>query len=653
MTRKTPAALISISIMGILIRIFPTIRGFAIGNDFGIYYTILQDFVRTGAVVRTFKSPWGGAGYGDFPVMYWIILGIWKSTGISYTELLIKVPPIFGGLSSIIIFFIARRLTGKDSVALLAAIFDAVNPILVFQTSLSSILVFGHFFGLLTVLSFLLYMDNRRYLIGVLLSGALLIASHPLSTFMYLMAIVGISLASLLESSSLRKRFDLAFVVYTLSAMTFLYWYLFFPGFRGFISGGILHLQAWVVVITYFTVISALFAFPYEKIRPFVSKILHSTKRNRKTIIILSLTAYLVASITAMVLLVRLLPAFHAVDALDLIPLLMDAFLGLIGITFAEGKFKIVILGWLSLLFIAFLYSVATWNMVLYPGRYFEYLFEPLSILEALSIVEILRSTHASVESRLTHFRPETYRKNIDDLAEGRKTGLIILLKALWKLRLQLRRSSMSNARSFAVIGLLVIVVASSAVTPYQVGTTVTPSGNQSINIPDYKAAVWLDQNSSRNYSIATDHILGLLLDGYNLTGTFESISFLWNSTALNSSVIKELMGNYASSSLNYTPVGYILIDNYMFKNGVWGFDGLVNPYAKPIPMSNASFLKFFQEPFRAVYFNYTSSNSWALIVQVNWSYMDENYHLNVPAVSVLNESVYSDNNIISVVFKS
>ncbi len=112
-------------------------------------------------------------------------------------------------------------------------------------------------------------------------------------------------------------------------------------------------------------------------------------------------------------------------------------------------------------------------------------------------------------------------------------------------------------------------------------------------------------------------------------------------------------MGNYASPSLNYTPVGYILIDNYMFKNGVWGFDGLVNPYAKPIPMSNASFLKFFKEPFRAVYFNYTSSNSWALIIQVNWSYLDENYHLNVPAVSVLNESVYSDNNIISVVFNS
>ena len=119
MDRKTIAAVSVIGLAAIFIRILPSLRAFAIGNDFGIYYTILQEFVKSGKIMDTFPSPWGGAGYGDFPVMYWIIIAFWKVTGISYTLLLVKIPPIFGGLASVIIFLIAYKITKNSVISLL------------------------------------------------------------------------------------------------------------------------------------------------------------------------------------------------------------------------------------------------------------------------------------------------------------------------------------------------------------------------------------------------------------------------------------------------------------------------------------------------------------------------------------------------------
>lgn len=650
MERKTVLVLISITAVGILIRLFPTLKGFAIGNDFGIYYTILQDFVRSGSVIKTFKSPWGGAGYGDFPVMYWIIIGIWKVTGLNYTQLLIKIPPIFGGLTPIIIFAITRRISRSNLTALIAAAFDAVNPILVFQTSLSSILVFGHFFGLLMVLFFILHLDDRRFLVPALMAGMLMVASHPLSTYMYLMATVGIAVVTLYSAPTSENRRKLAVFLYPISIFTFAFWYVFFPQFKIFLSGGILHIPSVFVIAGFFALVTAVLLMPYSSIRGLLSR--YSVKSmSKRSLLVVAMATYVAASAIVMPFLVMILPSFSLTDALTMVPILMDGAIAIVGLYAVSGKMKTILVGWLFLLFISFLYSVATWNMVLYPGRYFEYLFEPISILDAAGIIYILKYAQNSVENGLLQnlWRSSPY----DDPAKG--LSGIPLLKQLHStfaaLRVALRKNNLNNARSFAVIGLLVIVLTASAATPYQVGKTVTPSGNQSINIPDYRAAVWLEHNASRNYSVATDHILGLLLDGYNLTGTFESIDYLWNQTSITNSSLHELMGDNYSTSLNYTHVGYVLIDNYMLSNGVWGYDGLSDPYIKPIPMTNSSFEKFLYMPFMPVYFNYTTSGSWALVLEVNWSFLDAHYHVNIQPVPYLSQDNYSRSFILGTIF--
>ncbi|MEM0157715.1 MAG: hypothetical protein QXN26_06630, partial [Thermoplasmataceae archaeon] len=636
MDRKTIAAISVIGIAAIFIRILPSLRAFAIGNDFGIYYTILQEFVKSGKIMDTFPSPWGGAGYGDFPVMYWIIIAFWKATGISYTLLLVKIPPIFGGLASIIIFFIAYKITRNSTISLLAALFDAFNPIIVFQTSISSILVFGHFFGLLTILFFLYYIDDWRYYPAALISSFLLVMSHPLSTYMYVLAVVGIALIGLFLNPRLRNRLHYAAFLYPFSAFIFAYWYMFFPNFSGFLSGGLLHLPAGIIIAGFFVIITFVIFLPTHLLRPYIDRIELSRHRMYQPLIYASLLIYFAAIGISVPLLYVLLPTFSVRDIITILPLMMDGGLAIIGLNMVSGRAKYVTTGWLVLMFISFIYSLLTWNMILYPGRYFEYLFEPLSILEAIGIYGILQSARSSYASDFRFRKRRGFVQTIRIL-EAREASLKgYLVRQLKRVRLQLKAMRINNVRSFAVIGLLVVVLASSAATPYQVQNVVTPSGNQSINIPDHNAAIWLDHNASRNYSVATDHILGLLLNGYNLSSSFESIYYLWNSTGVNATVLHELMGNSYSSSYNYTSVGYILIDNYMFKNGVWGYDGLTDPYIHPVPMDNASFLKFFNRPFQPVYFNYTSPSSWAIVFQVNWSAIDSTFNLNISPVHSL-----------------
>lgn len=648
MERKTVAAISAIAFLAVFIRIFPTFSNFAVGNDFGIYNTIIRDFALSGKIFSTYKSPWGGAGYGDFPVMYWIIIGLWKLTGLNYTELLVRVPPIFGGLTSVIIYLIAWKITGNRIVSLISALFDAVNPVIVFQTSISSILVFGHFFGLLTILFLLCYAESYRYLIPAVFSGFVLVMAHPLSTFMYLIAATGIVLVSLYRDSSLRERIRFALFLYPVSIFTFVYWYFFFPGFQQFLSAGILHLPGSLVMGGFFALVTIVLAFPFRLLQPHVRKFDRFRRANSLGFLKGSLAIYGVSIGIGFPLMVKLLPSFTVLDGLSMIPVVLNGALAIVGMSLSRGRARIILTGWLLLLGSAFLYSLATWNTVLYPGRYFEYLFEPLSILEGIAIYSLmirLRSSSPLIDGSI---HPHLSR-GIGYVREGEEYLLSHMNGFARNVRASTRVGYHTSAGTLAIIGIILVVCTASAATPYQVGKIVTPSGNQSISIPDYHAAQWLLGNASQNYSVATDHILGLMVDSYNQSGTFEDIHYLWNESSVNTAMLQEMMGNSYNRSSNYTPVGYVLIDNFMLYNGVWGYDGLSNPYAKPIVMSNMSFFKFFSEPFVPVYFNYSLSTSWAIVFAVNWTYIDVTYGLHIPNGNLVHvNTTYSMDSILN-----
>lgn len=653
MNWKTAAALAIVGIAAIFIRVYPTMGNFAFGNDFGIYNTIAGDFLRSGRIFDTFQSPWGGAGYGDFPVMYWIVLGLAKLTGLNYTTMLVMVPPVFGGLCSIIVYFMAYRLTRNNIVSIFAAVFDAVNPVIVYQTSISSILVFGHFFGLLTVLFFIMYADNRRFFFPFMASAALLVMSHPLSTFMYLLAVLGITLACVFRGAGLIRRLHLALGVYSFSAFMFIYWYLFFNTFGDFMSGGLLHIPAPLLILAYYALASLILFFPVDRLSILRAGLNVKIFRNRISWLYFALASYAIVSLFSLIILFSVLKTISVADAASFLPLILDGALAIAGMYFAGGSFRQTTSGWLFLLGVALTYSVVTWNMVLYPGRYMEYLFEPLSLLEALGMANTLYGLRAyyrkGAESR--DERDGVRLAGKGRLYISRKTRKFKVVIVPLRNAAKWRYNRVNAALAFL---LLIFLVAASAATPYQVGNIVTPSGNQTISLPDYEAAKWLEYNGDRNYSVATDHILGLMVDSYNMSGTFEFINQTWSQGTITAEVLHELMGNDYFPGSNYTPVDYIMIDNYMFDKGVWGFGGLINPYSQPVRMTNQSFLKFLSPPFVPVYFNNTATGEWALVVQVNWTYVNAEFGTDVTTAGLAMFPQYvDDSNIINVTIDS
>ena len=633
MNWKTALVLTIVGFVAVFIRIYPTMGNFAFGNDFGIYSTIARDFLNSGRIFETFRSPWGGAGYGDFPVMYWIVLGLSRISGLNYATLLVKVPPVFGGLCSIIVYFIAYRLTKNSLVSCLAAMFDAVNPVIAYQTSISSILVFGHFFGLLSVLFFISYLDDRRYFLPFLGAGILMVLSHPLSTFMYLLAILGITLAYLARRQSLGERLKLAAAIYPLSTFIFAYWFLFFKGFSSFMSGGVLHLPASLIIFAYYAVVTLLLFFPIERLLKLRQNSRNDPVSNNNLWLYLSMAAYATVSTAAIIIILDLVPGLSPVDVLSFIPLILDGALAIMGMYFARGTLRQITAGWIFLMGLALLYSVVTWNMVLYPGRYIEYLFEPLSILEAVgtvSLFNLFMKNHYKDHPHSSIFR----RSKLIITVKGQRTVFGMLKRSALNF-LESMGGRYNRTSAFGVLLLLFVLIAASAATPYQVGNMVTPSGNQAISLPDYEAAKWLQYNADRNYSVATDHILGLMVDSYNLSGAFEDINQTWTETGFGNQTLHELLGREYSPSQNYSPVGYIFIDNYMLSQGVWGYGGLSNPYHKPIKMTNQSFLKFLYPPFVPVYFNNTTGNTWSLVIQVNWTWINSEYGTDVSVANL------------------
>ncbi len=627
--------LVIIGLAAIVIRLIPTFGNYGWGNDFGIYYTILQDYVRKGVVTTTFPSPWGGAGYGDFPVMYVTIYSLSGITGVGVRELLLTVPQIFGGLTVVLLFFIALHITKDEKIALLSAVLLAVNPIQAFQTSMSSILVFGHFFGLLSVLFALKYMDKKVYILPFLASSILLVMSHELSTFMYVIGIIGIFLFYKIKYS-VSNPFKFLIPLYLFSIAMFSFWYVAAYKTILFISAGFFGLPAWLIISAYFLFLTALFLIPSQKIMDVLSYIHHNTFGRKKisvkdAVIITSVIVGVALAITPFY------SGFMSYSSVIVfLPLIGTAELIGVGFVFLSSKkYSVFLVSWIIALSMFLIYAIITRNSVLLPGRFFEYLSEPMSIVEAVGIIGILE-----YYGILDTWRHSTHLRNDEGHEKKRnnvRTEIIYSLRNVKKTFVTFTHAS-SNSRyklNLVLPVILILVIVSSASTVYTVGNVVTPSHNQSISMNDYAAINWTASHLTKNFSVTTDHTLGILIDGLNESSSFDYSRYLWNSTNY-SSIIPELMGKYYNGSLNYTPNLFILIDSAMLSNGVWGYNGLNNPSEPAIFINNASFTKFFSGYFYPVYLNFTSRTKWAVVFEVNWTaidihFLEQKYYLHPP----------------------
>ena len=232
--------LILVTFFAIILRSIPAWTNAAWGSDFGIYYGLTKAFVSTGNLINTYNG-WGGS-YQYFPILYTVTGVAHWLTGLDILVVMPKIAPIFGGLTVAILYFIVYELLKRRDIALLSAAFLAVAPFHVYQTSHAAPLTMGHFFMLLSLYLFIKYLKDGRYLLPLILSTILLIMSHHLTTYFYLISLFGIVVFQSI-STPLRELKRQILYVLVCSLMAFVYWFtVAIPVFNDYRSSLIIYL---------------------------------------------------------------------------------------------------------------------------------------------------------------------------------------------------------------------------------------------------------------------------------------------------------------------------------------------------------------------------------------------------------------------------
>lgn len=627
-----------ITVLAIIIRSIPGWINTAWGCDFGIYFGITKSMAESGTLFPYYAG-WGGS-YNEFPVLYAINSFAHWLTGIEIIDLMPKLTPIFGGLSVLLFFFIVRKLSGNRKVSIIATLFFAFLPFHVYQTSHASPLTMGHFFIMLSLFFFLKYRENTNYVIPLLISTILLIMSHHLSTYFYLISLIGIVFFENAGSKNwtLTVKKDVLYI-FVLSALMFSYWVLIaktvYSKFMvfGFSIAGIRIESGHIILLFYLLLIFIFFigvkiirisrgfilkrketvkspigkflvTFFY-KISPFIKKRWPSTKSR----FIIFLTILIVLPVIMAIFSVISFPglgfSFTNEAIIFSFPLIIAVAFGAAGLRYTlYAKNGLFIRGWLISIVLSLLFMMLINNRAILPHRHPEYLMAPLAILIAYGIGGIFS----------------------DPFFKGLFSGLNI--KRDFFVHYESGKVKILRRNRFLSIFVIFILVTSLAGTTYEVHRALNQSWEEITN-EDASVAEWISENLDANTSvIASDHRLERLIEGSGFNTSGDEVIKLWASENL-SEYIKELFG----IGKNYTIITHIVVDDVMKNKGV--HIGLKGGSFRTIYMTNktwnASYLKFKKQPFELIYRNESKQIDsktlepihWAEVYAINWTYIE------------------------------
>ena len=598
--------LIVITGIAIFLRSLPAWTNAAWGCDFGIYYGLTNSFVESGALFNPYYG-WGSS-YQYFPVLYAITGTAHWITGIDVITLMPKLVPIFGGLSVMIFYFVVRELIGNKKIALLSSLFLAVLPFHVYQTSHASPLTMGHFFMMLSIYLFIKYRQNTKYIIPLFVSTILLIMSHHLTTYIYLVSlifIVFVENASKKEWTSSVK-LDVLYILIT-SGLIFSYWaFIATPVYEIFMRSGLkigaLYIEPSYVLILFYVLFFSSFGIIWlkRKYNIFPKK---ESPTVRSCVVKFSVT--LIICLTVMgIFSVVTMPwtnfSFTPLSVIYSIPLLLVVGFGVAGFRYTRfmpnGFF---IRGWLLAILASFVYGLLTNSGTILPHRHPEYLMAPLSIIAVYGIGGIFLNV------------------NYESLSKWWHRGVSHIYKPSFNFS-----KRFIQKRQIVYISVIIVLVATNAASVYPSHKALSESIEE-ISYEDLAVIKWMSENLNKNTSVITsDHRLAMLVEAekFNTTSS-EDVMVLWTAENLND-YTDELNGTNRA----YDRITHILIDDYMrdvvvhvnFKNTVY----MTNE------SSQAAYNKFLDQPFELLYRNETIDPTtgealrWAEVYEVNWTHI-------------------------------
>jgi len=621
--------LVIITALAIAVRSIPSWIYSAWGTDFGIYYSITIEFLIKKNPFYEYPAVWGSSGYGSFPMLYSIILGIHLLTGLPPQQLLLKVPPIIGGLTVIPLYMITYELTKNKKISILAAALLAINPIHVYQTSMPYLLTVGHLFLLFSIYFFIKWVRESKYLGFLIASSIALLLSHHLSNYMYIISITGISFIGGIYNYIPKKTVKSAFTfIISFTTGTIAYWILRVPGMKYFVSSPFHYALPWYGTAT----IGIVLLIILYKIA--ITYNLNSSGKlwekigSLKIVNAFSISLGISIGIFIMLALVGLHGYYIPIVAIFYsIPFMLT--IGFIGVGFVRlrdypASFYFVG-SWLLAIVTSLIVGLITWSS-LEPWRHIEYMMEPLSIIGAIGIATILKSEFfhkTSVRKRisvafegLSYAPHKIFGENTFEISNpipiggAKVVGEPITYEEKYPV-----------GRLFEIIFIFTItfIVLMSGISAFPFMNHVERSTQEGISPVIMSGIEWLNENGNRNYTVATNHMIGTILEAYGFPSSFEYDYKIWNATNW-VDCIDELEGLNGT----YPPIGYVVITKDMYENGVFGYNNSQNPLEPPVFMGERGYEKFHKEPFKLIYRNATADDSdWVEVYTVDWNYIN------------------------------
>ena len=536
-------------------------------------------------------------------------------TGASIMKSLTYSAPVFGAFTVLFVYRITHELLKDRRIALLAAAFLAVNPLHMYQTSHAAPLTIGHFFMLLSLYLFLSYERRKRFIIPLIITSGLLIMSHHLTTYMYIITLTGVIFIRNLADTHRSKRFygELIYLL-AFSASAFSYWLLVAGRYFGsFIQSGA-NLIPQIAILFFYIGFVLLFLFT-NVMRKYVIGISVPGYNGKYDSWIGFVTLGIIVIIMSFGILFITIPGTTAKISWKVIlvslPLICTISFVIIGLVYlGTARNRTVIFGWLGAILVSLILALISRNKVLFPDRHFEYLMEPLSIVAALGAYNFYR--------RGMEFRRSLAKKTGINLKRSGSPGRIWI-------------RSPPTFRKFCMF-IIVTVLVSNAISSYPMRTSLG-GFNEEWSDEDQRALDWLKNNVDRNLTIASDHRLSEIIHG---KGEFKSVTYedmglyLWYSPTWFDCYHELNMTNYTTKDR----VEYVFIDNVMLHIGVQARVGVI---PEPIDDYHGAWEKFMEQPFELVYINGTEevngvfpegeewTGKWAAVFDVNWTYIEAN----------------------------
>jgi hypothetical protein len=559
------------------------------GGDFGIYYGLTSRFVENQQIFNEYNG-WGGM-YNYFPVLYiFSACGHWI-TGVDLLWLMPKIAPIFGGLTVLIFYFIVHDLTKRRDLALLSSLFLAVIPFHVYQTSHAAPLTMGHFFMMFSMYLFIKSMNQKKYLLPLMISTVFLIMSHHLTTYFFLLTIFFVVVIKSIHTDLRNMYRDIAYVI-TASALTFSYWiFIATPVFSTFMNNGLSISSYFVILLFYVGLFGCLLGISAMKKK--TPKFIHKVKKtsmfnpahSRKRALIYFTAGVVFIFCAEIVFLFVNFPVsgirMKPLSILYSIPMLLFIGFGCLGVEYLKNvKNRWFFQAWLCAILSSFIYSLVTVNTTLFPDRHVEYLTVPACLLAAVGVFYFFR-----------------FREH----------------KISLSIKKQLSYPSIQVLFVLVVCGL----VFSNAVAVYPVYTSLEWM-DESIPNETANAIEWITDNLDRNNTmVATDLRLSKMIWAEGINTTFEGTNDTWTCDTW--------VGCIADfdAEESHGMVTHVLIDDVMR-------DISVNVrVTQSVYMTNESYLKFSQEPFELLYRNATVNQDneeihWAEVYSVNWTFIEQ-----------------------------